>query len=369
MRVTNSMMSNTLTRYLMQHSKQLYRVQEQISTQKRINRPSDDPIGMRQVLDYRNKIGTIDQYLANIERGISRLEFSEITLDATSDLVGVVKEICQQQADGSTQSRLFAADQVRDLYSQIVELANTKNGKNHMFSGHKTDRPAFGHVVEINGGAAGDLEFGLAADATNVTIDVLDESGAVINTIIPAGGGTDGVNTVAWSGAIPADGIYRFNVTASNAAGDVVDYATYNGDDGTVQIILGENTELTLEADGREIFAPAGRVNTFEVIADLITALEADDTAAISSLSQSLGKVQTQIAEFRASGSPKIFQLENTEKFWFYFKPKVQELISKTEDIDPNEAVMKFNQLDLAYQSTIATAARIIQPSLINFLK
>ena len=79
--------------------------------------------------------------------------------------------------------------------------------------------------------------------------------------------------------------------------------------------------------------------------------------------------MQTQIAEFRAAGSPKIFQLENTEKFWFNFRPKLEELISKEEDIDPNEAVMKFNQLDLAYQSTIATAARIIQPSLVNFLK
>jgi len=369
MRVTNSMMSNTITRYLMRQSEELYKVQEQISSQKKINRSSDDPTGMRNVLDYRNKIATIDQYLDNIMRGTTRLETTEITLDVVDDLIGVVREISQQQGKGTTQSRLFAADQVRDLANQVVDLANTKSGNSYMFSGHKTDRPAFGHVVEISGGTAGDLEFGLAADATNVTIEVLDESGLVINTITPAGGGTDGVNTVAWSGGIPADGLYKFTVTASNAGGDVVDYATYNGDTGTVRIIMGENSELTINADGREIFAPAGQGDTFEVMADLITALENDDTAAINALTQQLDSVRTQVSEFRAASAPKMFQLETTENFWSNYKPKLEQLLAKTENVDLNEAAMRLNQLDLAYQSTIATAARIIQPSLINFLK
>jgi flagellar hook-associated protein 3 FlgL len=369
MRVTNNMMSNALTRYLMRQNENLYKVQEQIATQKRINKPSDDPTGMRQVLDYRSQIATVDQYLDNIKRGTTRLELTEIVLEAVDDMVGVVKEVSQQQAGGTTPSRAFAADQVRDLYDQIVDLANSKSGKNYMFSGHQTATPAYGHVVEMSGGTPGDLVFGLAADATNVTIEVMDDSGSVINTITPGGGGTDGVNTVTWSGAIPTDGLYKFTVTASNAAGDVVDYATYNGDDGSVRIIMGENTELNITADGREIFSPAGQVDTFEVIADLIAALKNDDPTAIANIAQQLDSVLTQISEFRAASAPKMFQLENTENFWSNYKPNLEQLLSETEEVDLNEAVMKLNQLDLAYQSTIATAAKIIQPSLINFLK
>ena len=368
MRVTNSMMSNTITRYLMRQSEALYKVQEQISTQKKINKPSDDPRGMRKVLDYRNKIATIDQYLANIERATTRLESTEITLDVVDDLIGVVSD--SQQYEGSTaQSRAFAADQVKGLYNQVVELANSTSGKNYMFSGHKTDTPAFGHVVEISGGTPGDLVFGLAADTTNLTIEVMDDSGSVINTITPASGGTDGVNTVSWSGAIPADGLYKFTVTASNAGGDVVDYATYNGDNGTVHVIVGENTELTINADGREIFTPAGQVDIFEVIADLITALGNGDTVAINNLTGQLDLARIQISEFRAASAPKMYQLEATENFWSKYKPKLQQLLSETENADLNEAAMRLNQLDLAYQSTIATAARIIQPSLLDFLR
>jgi flagellar hook-associated protein 3 FlgL len=324
---------------------------------------------MRKVLDYRNNIATVDQYLDNIGRATTRLEATEITLDVVDDLIGVVREVSQQQAKGATQSRSFAADQVRDLYDQVVALANSKSGNNYMFSGHQTDTPAFGHAVEISGATPGNLEFGLAANAANVTIEVLDDSGSVINTITPAGGGTDGINTVAWSGPVPADGIYKFNVTASGAGVDVVDYATYNGDAGTVRILIGEDTEINMHADGRKIFAPNGQEDTFEVIADLITALEQDDTAAISTLTQKLDTVRTQISEFRASSAPKMYQLESTENYWSNYKPKLEKLLSDTENVDLNEAVMKLNQLDLAYQSTIATAARIIQPSLMNFLK
>ena len=252
----------------------------------------------------------------------------------------------------------------------MVDLANSKLGNNYMFSGHQTDTPAFGHIVEISGGTAGDLKFGLAADAPNLTIEVMDDSGSVINTITPVGGGMDGVNIVPWgAAAIPADGLYTFSVTATNAGGDVADYATYNGDSGTVRIIMGENTELTLSADGEEIFAPAGKVDAFEVMADLITALENDDTAEIDRLRQQLDSVRTHVSEFRAANAPNMYQLESTENFWINYKPKLQLLISETENVDLNEAVMRLNQLDLAYQSTIATAARIMQQSLVNFLK
>ena len=82
MRVTNNMMSNTMTRYLMWQSEGIFKVQEQISTQRKINRSSDNPAGMRKILDYRSQIATVDQYFTNIERGTTRLELTEITLDA-----------------------------------------------------------------------------------------------------------------------------------------------------------------------------------------------------------------------------------------------------------------------------------------------
>jgi len=383
MRVTTKTMTDTMTRYLIMHNKQLYKVQEQIASQKKINRPSDDPSGMRRILGYRNRIATIDQYLNNIARAKSRLEISELTLDMVDDSLGVVREIAWTQAKGTTDSRNLAAQQVRDLSDQLRGLANTTFGNNYMFSGHQTDTPPYDHIVEISAATPGTLDFGLAADAANVTITILDKDGNVVRTIAPAdvGPGSDGINSVVWDGlddggAPIADGHYRFTVEALDAANNSVpDYPLYNGDDGELKIILGEGTQLAFDADGRNIFSPlnpdgspAG-INVFEVLADLVNALENDDGAAIDAQIRLLDIARVQINEIRGANAPKMYQLENTEEFWANYKPKLQQLLSDTENVDLNEAAMKLQTIELAYQTTIATAARIIQPGLIDFLK
>jgi flagellar hook-associated protein 3 FlgL len=360
---------------------QLFKVQQQISSQKRINKPSDDPVGMRKVLDYRNKIATIEQYLDNIGRAKSRLDFTEINLDMVNDLIGVIRAISQTQADGTTDSRKLAAREVRNLCEQVRDFANCKLGNNYMFSGYQTDTPAYAHLLNVSGATADPIVFGLADNAANVTIKIQDENGAVIRTINAVGGGSDGENTVAWNGlddggsAIP-DGQYTFTVEASNGPNDSVpDYAIYNGDDGNVKILLGENTQVIFDADGRNIFSPknpdgtSAGVDIFEVMADLIYALENDDEASIAAQTRLLDQAGTQISEIRAANAPKMYQLENTENFWSNYKPKLEQLLATTEEVDLNEAVLKLKNIELAYETTLATAARIIQPGLINFLK
>ena len=69
MRITHNMMRNSMILHLQRQSEQLFNVQTKIATQKRLNKPSDDPVGMGQVLDYRTKLAVIDQYQNNIEKG------------------------------------------------------------------------------------------------------------------------------------------------------------------------------------------------------------------------------------------------------------------------------------------------------------
>ena len=379
MRVTTNTMTDTLVRYLAMQNSQLFKLQQNISSQKRINKPSDDPVGMGKILDYRNNIATVDQYLDNIEQAKSRIEFSEMTLDMVDETLDVIRAISKTEATGTTTARNIAADQVKDLYDQVLDLANSKFGENYMFSGYQTDTPAYSHNVEISGGTANTINFGLSADSPNVTVKIQDTYGNVIRTLAPGdiGPASDGINTVVWDGLDDggnplADGQYTFTVEAFNGSSDpVADYALYNGDDGNATYMIGEGTQLSLDADGRNIFSPenpAG-INIFEVMADLINALENDDTSAIAEQTELLDLAHTQISEIRAANSPRMYQLETTEQFWSNYKPKLQDLLAKTEAVDLNEAVMQLKNIELAYQTTLAAAARIIQPSLINFLK
>src|SRR5210317_1171058 len=101
MRVTQNITTSNFISYINQHAENLLKTQQQIASQKRINKSSDDPIGMGQVLGYRTNLAVTDQYQENIKQGMTRLEFNELTLDLSSDLVNTARKLAADYS-GST---------------------------------------------------------------------------------------------------------------------------------------------------------------------------------------------------------------------------------------------------------------------------
>jgi len=386
MRVTQNMMSNSIILHLQRQNQLLYALQTKIATQRKLNKTSDDPRGMAKVLDYRSQLAVIDQYQNNIINGKMRIESNELTLEAISDLIQVARGLGQQYADENIPAaqKQMAAQEVDEIYAQIVSLANTKFGNDYIFSGHQTDTPPFGNHVEITGGVPADLTFGLSADATDVIIEIRDQDDTLVRTInlgdgfTPGSGGTDGINTVAWDGlddggVALTDGGYTFTVTARDGANPVQNYVTYNGDAGQLPIVIGENLEVDIDMDGRNYFSPAGGVNLFETLQDIVQGLNNPDIeagsrqilAAIDTLDQASQQINVKRSEF----SPKLYRLEQAGNHWTNFSSKIDMAITKIEEADVTRAVIELRTLELAYESTIATAARMIQPGLVNFLK
>jgi flagellar hook-associated protein 3 FlgL len=97
--------------------------------------------------------------------------------------------------------------------------------------------------------------------------------------------------------------------------------------------------------------------------------LENDDTAAISAQVDQIDQARSQINNIRAANAPIVYQLETTANHWQNYKAKIQDLLGKEEEADITRAVVELQSIELAYQTTLATAARIIQPGLIDFLK
>jgi flagellar hook-associated protein 3 FlgL len=304
MRVTNNMMTDSLVRYLTAQNEALYERQTIIASQKRINRPSDDPLGMGKVLDYRQTLGSIEQYETNIQSGQERLEITEITLDLVDELLQGVRAIAMSEAGGTTESRQLTAEEVKNLFDQVLDLANSKLNGNYMFSGYQTQTAPFSRD-----------------DTLLTTFD-------------------------------------QFTVT-------------YNGDAGEARFIVGHNTDITVDTDGRPLFqnAAAGGINIFDAMRDLIVALESDDTEAISAQADLIDHGRKQINNLRAANSPVLYQLEISENHWQNYKPKIQEFLARQEEVDVTRAVVELQSIELAYQTTLATTARITQQGLINFLQ
>ena len=145
MRVTNKLMTDTVACNLFKNTEQLLKTQNVLSSGKRINKPSDDPIGMSKVLDYRKTICAIDQYNRNIAHGESWLNVTDSTLDAVSNSLIRAKELALSQANATANADTMkvVAEEVKNIYDHILQLANTKLGKSYIFAGHKTDTAPF----------------------------------------------------------------------------------------------------------------------------------------------------------------------------------------------------------------------------------
>ena len=142
---------------------------------------------------------------------------------------------------------------------------------------------------------------------------------------------------------------------------------TYSGDAGDIPITVGEDVTLTVNETGGEVFMTGS--NIFDTLRDLINGLENDDTAAISNQLTPLDNGLSQVLGARAETGARLNRLETTENYFANFKLNVSQRLSGVEDTDIAQATTDLVTLQAGYQAALASAASVIQPSLLDFLK
>jgi flagellar hook-associated protein 3 FlgL len=141
---------------------------------------------------------------------------------------------------------------------------------------------------------------------------------------------------------------------------------SYVGDDGTKDYMIGEGLQISIEADGSEIFQ--GINDVFDVLNDLEDELRADNGDGITAQLSLISEVVEGLNGIRAVNAGQSARLETTENYNENFKVNTESLLSSVEDTDLVEAAINLQLQQTTYESTLAVAAKIISPSLINFL-
>ena len=142
MRVTNNMIMNTTKSNINRNKIEVDRMNTQMSTQKKIDVPSDDPVIAVRSLRLRSTLNQIDQYLnTNVKDAESWIEMTQSSL---MTLNTVLDEIHTQCNDGSntylTQSnRNTILTQLKQLRDQIYQEGNNDYAGRTIFTGYKTN--------------------------------------------------------------------------------------------------------------------------------------------------------------------------------------------------------------------------------------
>lgn len=110
------------------------------TTLKRINKPSDDPIGNVQVLAYSSKKADNDQFIKNADFALLHLQFIENAIVELTEITNRAKELAIGQAsdfyDGNIRSGV--AKEIRELNRSALAIGNRRLGNRYIFAGHKT---------------------------------------------------------------------------------------------------------------------------------------------------------------------------------------------------------------------------------------
>lgn len=130
-------MNNNLSAYMKTHL--------QSSTQKKVNKPSDDPYGASQIMHSYSQLSAIEQYKDNLGMASGWLKQADGALAGVDTSLQKLIGLLEQGATGtySEEQRRNMGIEARQTLEQMLTAANSKFNGRYIFGGHKTDESAF----------------------------------------------------------------------------------------------------------------------------------------------------------------------------------------------------------------------------------
>ena len=153
MKISTTLYFDRATQQLGDVQGELAKTQEQLSTGKKIVKPSDSPDKASLVTRLDSELARQAGYQETLKTVNTRLQAEETTLTNTSDVLTRIKELAIQATSDSLApaDRQSIALEISSLKDQVLSLANTQdtNG-NYLFSGSRVGSPAFAKDVKGN---------------------------------------------------------------------------------------------------------------------------------------------------------------------------------------------------------------------------
>jgi len=120
--------------------------QQQISTGKKVNKPSDDPVAAARILKLDQELRRVDTYQRNANLADNRLKQEESALASSVDIIQRVRELTVQAGSGSLSAndRQSISAELKERLGQLANIANTRDASGeYIFSGFQGQTPAF----------------------------------------------------------------------------------------------------------------------------------------------------------------------------------------------------------------------------------
>ncbi len=311
MRITANTFPISLRDQLSRLAVRQYQLQNQAATGQRLTLPQDDPTAMRRVLDMQGEAKSLGQYQRNIDRHSELATASYGAMQSLKKVVDRAGEITTL-ADGlkSPAELTTYATELNEMIKQAVQLANTRNRGDYIFSGTRSDQQAFVATTD---------------------------AGGLITSVAYQGNESIAESEISQNVTITSQAL------GSNNSG--------NGPRGL----------LTDSRSGADLF---------NHLISLRDNLLAGNTDAINSTNhaQIAADEENLLYHFGTNGSVQS-RLETTAAIGRKRGDSLEGLISKESDADLAQTLLKFHETQTAYQAAMQSSSMILQNDLLDYIR
>ncbi len=167
MRVTDSILQQNFLSNLSYSTERLYESETRVLTNKRLNKPSDNPVDALNAMMIRTKLDEIEQYKRNISRASTLLSNTETVITEVGDTFQRVMTLAVQGASDSysVEDKVSISYEVNQLIEQLFNASNNRSGGTFTFAGTNSDTAPYlairneeGQITAVTtSGSSGDI--------------------------------------------------------------------------------------------------------------------------------------------------------------------------------------------------------------------
>ncbi len=312
-------------------------LQMQSATMKKINTPSDDPVAAAKLLEVRTDKVLNEQLGANAKLAMTYLSNSEQALGELGDIALRAKEIAIGQASAvssSPDTRQGVAEEITQLFQQAVAIGNRRIGDRYIFGGFRTDKPPIDRDGRYHG------------DNGQQMVEIGKDVYVTMN--------------------LP--GIEAFNSNPKNSTDLRGGYSRELGGLKNVEAQSNEDDLDSLSPDGYGR-SQQENANIFDELQTLRISLLTGDITGIQNTLERFDQLHGRLTAMRAKLGSRIQGIESASQANERHNLINAQLSSHLEDADMAQVVSDLAKEETVFRSSLQSSQKLIQPTLLDFLK
>ncbi len=361
MRIADKMQYNQVNRNVSKNRNEMADLQNQAATQKRVTKPSDDPTAATRVLAARTEEKGNRQFIRGIDSAKSFLEFTDQTLGEMTELLVRAKELAVGQANdagSNEESRRVVGTEIDQIFNQSIQIGNRKLGERFIFGGFRTSDKPFTAEGEYLG------------DDGSMKVPINKDSFVTLN--IP------GNRVFLGEGWGQGDEYKGPQKTTPQTTEEIQDFKLNEAE--RIKGNQEESKDAISTRGPASVNSPKGLskadpvtqstgVNVLGVLKDLQISLMTNDKQGIQESLEMMDQAINQVVLSRSETGARVMVLNNLNESLQKAVVDNKTTASQLEDADVFQVMSDINKTDSALKATLETSGKLIQTSLLDFLK